>query len=77
MKTRYKGYDIEIDHDVVWGFGFLITDPEGFTTDSDDVVCLEDRGSWRTEKEAFDVACDTVNDLINEDEAKFLTKQSI
>ena len=70
MKTRFKGYEIEIDHDVVWGFAFLIRRCDGFTIDSNDIFNIDKTSSWVTEGEVYTACVETINeDIIKQEYA--------
>jgi hypothetical protein len=78
MKTRYKGYEIEIfpyKVEGMDGFGFQVTDPDGATIDGDDIVCAEDDGVWSTEKQAYKWACDAIDSDIQYEEAKWMADE--
>jgi len=74
MKTRFKGYDIEINHDVVWGFNFVITDPLGKTFNSNDVSGIDESSSWTTQNEAYDFAIATIEADIMDQEYNEICK---
>lgn len=74
LKTRFKGYEIEIDKRQ-GGFGFTATDPNGTILDSEEAVCSEDNGLWMTEAQAYKWACFTINSDIQYEETKWMVDE--